>query len=168
MAETRDAADRHRTLFDHERWAHERVLASIESVPEPSRHDPDFHWAVDRMAHILVARLVWLARLTDQAPPDDLFPHMDSLAGLRELAGRVDRGWSGYLGRLDHAELARQVVYDSTEGASYSTAVDDILDHVYTHGFYHRGQVARAISAAGGERAVQDYIFFIRAHAAAD
>lgn len=161
----RSPIERQRHLFEHELWAHDRVIASIESVPDPSRHDPDFHWAVDRMAHILIARLVWLARLKSEDAPTDLFPHLESSEGLRELAERVRDGWRGFLGELDDRALSRTVSYQSSEGQAFDTPVEDILDHIYTHGFYHRGQIARAVSAAGGERAVQDYIFFARAEA---
>ena len=40
--------------------------------------------------------------------------------------------------------------------------LDDILIHVFNHSTYHRGQVARLVTDAGGQRALTDYIAFFR------
>ena len=152
----------HARNLEHERAAHRAVVASFDTVPEASRQTPGYHRAVDRFAHVLVARDVWLARLTGATPPREMFPTGSDPAGLASDADRSFQAWSSYLRGLSEAGLDAPVRYGSTEGARYESTVDEVLTHVYTHGFYHRGQVAQLIAAAGGTPAVQDLIVHTR------
>jgi len=157
--------DRHRRHFEHEKTTNERVLMSIRSVPEGSRNKPEFHYACDRFAHLLLTRLEWLRRIRAggaQASMSALFPEGVEPGDLAVLREKVEREWERYLVDLSPTELDRHAEYKSTDGSHWLTPVADILDHVYTHGFYHRGQIASAVGACGGDRAVQDLIVFVR------
>jgi uncharacterized damage-inducible protein DinB len=54
------------------------------------------------------------------------------------------------------------VHYRNSAGNEFDNTVRDILTHVALHGQYHRGQIARAMRAAGREPVYTDYIGFIR------
>ncbi|MEM9064913.1 MAG: DinB family protein [Planctomycetota bacterium] len=160
-----DLIARHRKLFEHEKDATRRVLESLDSVPGAQRNKLEYHYACDRTAHLLLTRLEWLDRVLgdrSEACANGIFPEDVSLDHLQGLREQVEQRWDAYLAKLDDTELSRDAQYTNTAGEKYTTPVADILDHVYTHGFYHRGQVASAVSACGGERAMQDYILYVR------
>jgi uncharacterized damage-inducible protein DinB len=63
---------------------------------------------------------------------------------------------------LTEENLDAVATYKNSRGVEYRTAYRDMLMHVLMHSAYHRGQVAMAIRAEGGEPANTDYIGFVR------
>ena len=51
---------------------------------------------------------------------------------------------------------------ETTGAVNFMEQADNTLLHVVMHGAYHRGQIAAAIRAAGGEPAYTDFIHCIR------
>ena len=56
----------------------------------------------------------------------------------------------------------QRVRYRNSAGNDFENSVGEILTHVALHGHYHRGQIARAMRAAGREPVYTDYIGFVR------
>ena len=156
-------SDRFRRWFDYECDAHARVFASLETVP-PDRHDSaEYQKAVSLIAHIVLARQRWLGRLGQMAlVPGSLFPTDMSAAEVAALWTKVAAEWSTFLGSLDDAALAQVVEYQSLEAGGFQNRLEEILTHVFGHSFYHRGQIATLVKAAGGEPAVTDFIYWSR------
>jgi uncharacterized damage-inducible protein DinB len=75
---------------------------------------------------------------------------------------RIHRVWTEYLARLDDAELARVLEYQSLEGPWFHNTVEDILTQLFGHSWYHRGQIASLIRAIGEAPAVTDFVFWAR------
>ena len=76
------SAEKYRHLFDYERDSNAKVLASLQSVAVSLQANPSFQKAIDLMAHLVAARLMWLSRLGFAAKPDALFPSQTALADL--------------------------------------------------------------------------------------
>lgn len=150
-------------FFRYETEANRRALAAIGSVPDVARTSAEFSRACAVMAHIQIARRVWLSRLggTELFTVADWFPLWDTARTGAEAA-RLDELWRAYLSRITEADLDRAIDYRSSEGTPYTSLADDIITQVFNHSSYHRGQVARLVTEAGGERAVTDYIFLAR------
>jgi uncharacterized damage-inducible protein DinB len=158
--------DHFRTLQRYETWANDLAIASLESVPQASRGGTQFVRAVQVLAHNQLARKVWLARIHGRTEKvEDWFP-LWSIPELRKACAEADASWSAFLGTLQEADLARAVRYSSSEGTGYESTLAEILTHVYNHSTYHRGQVARLVSEAGGKRAATDFIGMSRRPAA--
>jgi uncharacterized damage-inducible protein DinB len=155
--------ERFRGLLEAESEANRRVFESLESVPEGRRGSEQHRRAFACMAHNQLARRVWLMRLTDTAydPIRDWFP-VWPLERIRREAAAADHAWREHLALLDEPGLDRELTYTSSEGMRYSSTVDEILTHVFTHSTYHRGQVARLVTECGGQRASTDYIVLTR------
>lgn len=159
--------DDYRRQLAHEAEAHRRVVESIATVPVANLHTPAYHRALDRFEHVLLARDMWLCRLMRgekgcPMPPEKIFTEGAEAETIAAHAERVSESWAAYMGGLDEPGLDRVIEYQSTEGSAWSSTVAVILTHAYTHGFYHRGQVATLIAQSGGTPAVQDYILFGR------
>ena len=158
--------ERYRRWFEYEQDAHDRVLDSFQTVPAERRHAPEFRKAVALLAHIVAARRLWLGRLgVIPAAPGPLFPEdadPDRVAAeWREVRGL----WADYLAALDDAELGRELEYQSLDAGRFRNRVEDILAQLFGHSWYHRGQIAMLVRAAGGQPAVTDLIYWCRAPA---
>ena len=155
--------EQYRRWFEYEKDSHRKVLASLESVPEAGRRSEPFQKAMNLMGHMIAARQAWLHRLGGPAErPAIISPTDATYDGLLAQLEVMERGWTDYFGRLDEAELGRTFDYLTNEGTRFRNVVFDVLTHIYGHSFYHRGQIASLVRAAGGEPAKTDFIFWTR------
>ena len=160
---SREFVGRFERWFEYERDAHEKVLRSLESVPVDRRTCPEFEKAVAVLAHVAAARRLWLARLgVLPGPQGTLSPQRLTLAEAAELLEGVHGPWAEYLARLTDEELGREVEYQSLDAGRFRSRVEDILAQLFGHSWYHRGQIAALVRAAGGEPAVTDFVYWCR------
>lgn len=154
---------RFRRWFEYEQDAHDKVLASLETVPPERRTGPDYRKAVAIFAHIVGARQVWLHRLgvipkgTGGLFPDD--PQLDAvIAAWRTL----ELQWVEYLARIDDTDLDPIIEYQSFDGGRFRNRIEDILTQLFGHSWYHRGQIAVLVRTAGGQPAATDLVYWCR------
>ena len=147
-------------LYEHVDWANERVHAGLA---ECGAGAPE---ALELLAHVVGAELVWLARLRGEVPATAVWPEVDA-AECVELIGRSRAGFARLFAELDDEGLQRSVAYENSAGRAFETTVEDILLHVVLHGAYHRGQVAARLAAVGAEATPSDYIAWVRGAPAA-
>lgn len=154
--------DHFKTILVYETWANRAALASIETVPPQARSGILFSRALQVMAHNQLARRAWLARLQGRTETiADWFPGW-TVAEIAAAASQLDTQWSAYINGLSEADLAKITSYRSSEGTEYTSTVHEVFTHVANHSTYHRGQVARLVSEAGGRRASTDFIAMTR------
>ncbi len=154
--------DHFQGLFKYETWASSLTIDSIDTVPQSARVSPQFQRAIQVMAHIQIARSVWLARLKGEAwQVDDWFPAWP-VSDSRRTALELDKAWGEFLVARTEADFGNACRYKSSEGVAYESSVADIVSHVLNHSTYHRGQIARLVSEAGGRRAGTDLIAMTR------
>lgn len=160
------AAEHYRRWFEYERDSHGKTLAALAAVPEALRASADYRKAVMLLAHIVEARRLWLHRLGAAAvgPTSvaDFFPEGIELAEVAARSAAMEAAWVQYLAQLTDVELARVFEYRSLDGARFRNTVEDVLTQLFGHSWYHRGQIALLLRAAGAEPAVTDFIFWAR------
>lgn len=158
-----------RELFAYDRWANARALdALVGSDPWRSggAQEGPLARAGQLLAHVAIAKEVWLARVEGREPAaDTLWPPCPADAGASRLA-RSAAAWEGWLDRLGAEALEREVGYRNTAGAAFTTRLDRILQHVVNHGTHHRGQVTELLRARDVPRPPLDYVAFTRERAA--
>ena len=160
---SRESAGRFQRWFEYERDAHAKVLRSLESVPAARRSCPEFEKAVAILAHIAAARRLWLVRLGIlPGPQGTLSPEKLRLADVSDLLQGVHGLWAEYLARVTDEEIGREFEYQSLDAGRFRNRVEDILAQLFGHSWYHRGQIAMLVRAAGGELAVTDLIYWCR------
>jgi uncharacterized damage-inducible protein DinB len=142
-----------RRLFRWGHWANEETLTSLRRTAPPA--------AVRWLAHIAAAELLWLARLREEPPRLPVWPEFDLDDTARCLL-ESRRLWTAHLERLTPDDLPDAVGYRNSKGEFWTSTLGDILTHVSHHGAYHRGQIAFAVRAAGGEPAYTDFIHAAR------
>ena len=154
--------ERQRRWYEQEKWANRRAIDSVRALPEPASSDDRYRRALDKIAHVLIARQVWFERLAGIEPRGDGSAEGLSIERIESLNTDVEHEWDDYFGTLDDAKLRNAIDYATSGGAGFSSTIGDILLHVYTHGFYHRGQVAALVNALGGEPAQTGFIMWTR------
>ena len=144
-------------IFDHMAWADRRVLDLLNRSPA-ARREPAFRL----FSHLLAAERVWLLRLRgESSAAQPIWPEL-ALVEVNALAAANAHGYARLLAGLTGDDPAADVAYTNSQGVHFLTSVADILTHVAMHGSYHRGQIAAAVRAAGGEPVNTDFITFAR------
>lgn len=153
--------DRFRNWYAYERDCNAKTLTMLESVPAENRTNPNFQRAIDKMAHLIAARQIWLYRI-GRAPqrPATFFPPGTALADLPPLLAATEQAWTTYLANLDDATLLSEFTFTSSAGDRFKWNILDLLTQVFGHAWYHRGQIATLIADLGGKVIDTDYIFW--------
>lgn len=150
-----ELTDHLRRLFAYDDWANRETLASLTAAGAPPGSSRR------RMAHILGAEWLWLARLEGRKSPMAVWPELT----LEQCDGEIPKlraAWAPHLDRLSGAALGRRVAYVNSKGEPWESAAGDILEHAVMHSVYHRGQIAADLRAAGFEPAYTDFIHAVR------
>jgi uncharacterized damage-inducible protein DinB len=145
---------RFRRMVEHAAWASAAALDALRAGPAPEK-------ARAWLAHIVGAERLWLARLQHEPATMPVWPDLDLAACGEELAA-LGAEWQRLLEALDEEGLDEGVGYRNSKGEFWTSRVSDILTHVSHHGAYHRGQIASAVRAGGGEPAYTDFIHAAR------
>jgi uncharacterized damage-inducible protein DinB len=160
--------DRFRRWFEYEKDSHAKVLASLQAVPVHLRNSDEYRKAMSLLAHILLARWLWLVRLgvapPEKAPhrPEDFFPLEVSISDLPGQVAEMEKAWEAYLSSLDESEVSRVFEYRALDGAGFRNTIEDILTQLFGHSLYHRGQIAQLLRGLGAEPAVTDFVYWAR------
>jgi uncharacterized damage-inducible protein DinB len=142
-------------LYRYCAWANQRSLAALKAnLAAQAEGLPLF-------AHVLAAEHLWLSRIEGRQAELAVWPTLSVEECERWAAGNI-AGYAALLASLKPEDLARPVGYRNTAGEEHVTALGDILTQVYTHGCYHRGQIARAIGRTGEQAVNTDFIIFVR------
>ena len=143
-----------RRLYNHGRWADERILGLFEKSAPPE--------ALKLQTHIISAQAIWLVRLTGGDPASlQPFPESD-LAGLTRRSQENHQAWIRFLNGLTDDLIASSISYKNLKGDPFTTPVWEVLSHLMLHGHYHRGQVMRIMRQAGAQVAATDFIIYSR------
>ena len=154
---------RFRRWFEYEQDVHAKVLESLETVPADRRAGPEYRKAVSLFAHVVAARRMWLGRLGVLPPiAGPLFPDNPDLKAVVAGWDAARSAWTTYLAGLTDADLVREFEYQSLDAGRFRNRVEDILAQLFGHSWYHRGQIAVLVKAAGGTPAITDLIYWCR------
>jgi uncharacterized damage-inducible protein DinB len=142
-------------LFAYDLWANQEILTSLAAIDNPPRRSLEF------LAHILSAQRLWWQRIGEQAQTLAVWPDL-SLRECARQAAELSAIWKAYLGTMDEAGLSNSVTYKNSRGESWTSKIEDILQHVILHSAYHRGQIAIDMRASGLVPAYTDFIHAVR------
>jgi uncharacterized damage-inducible protein DinB len=160
---TTNLIDRFRRWFEYENDAHTKVLSSFESVPSDRRSSPEFRRAVSLLAHIVEARRVWLGRMgVIPHSTGTLFPDESDVNHVTSEWRRMRQEWLCVLSSTKEKDLARVFEYQSYDSGRFHNSVEEILTQLFGHSWYHRGQIAMLVRAAGGQPAATDFVYWCR------
>jgi uncharacterized damage-inducible protein DinB len=150
--------DFHRRMLAFDHWA---STASLDAVaPVADRVPASLAW----LNHIVGAKRVWLARVTETEMPFGVNPRF-SAAELRHQFEEAHRQWLQFLDSQSPGDVARIIHYRNLKGEPFSSPLGEILAHVPLHGQHHRGQINTDLRAAGIAPPTIDFIHAARSGA---
>ncbi len=147
------------TLLTYELNSMTTLINRARQLPPTTA--PDHARLLTLLAHITAARRVWLARI-ESRPPPPVWPESPTLDQIQADLDTAHAEWSAYAARLDNSERARVLTYENSQGDRFQNSVDEILQHLYGHSMYHRGQCATLLAKLGAPPPPTDFIFFAR------
>jgi uncharacterized damage-inducible protein DinB len=142
-------------LFQYEKWATGRVLDAMKQLPV--QDEKCLEW----MAHILLAQLIWYARLTNTNPPTTAW-EKKTVEECEKMFDGNTKLWAVYWSNIDEKDLHKKISYNNLKGDAFEDITKDILNHVINHSTYHRGQIIAKLKGQLPTLPSTDYIFFFR------
>jgi uncharacterized damage-inducible protein DinB len=151
------ARDQIAQMARYHRWATERLLASIEPIPEDSYRRTcglyfrSIHGTLNHL--LLTDSEIWYPRFAQgrsTSLPLDAELESDRAILASRLIAAAGR-WSEYVGGLTEESLDGDLRYTMTTGQARTLPMPTALLHVFNHATHHRGQITAAVSMLGFE-----------------
>ena len=125
-------------LVEQSVWANLRWVEFVYSQPQPEVRPREL------LAHILLGERVWFERIEGQQPKTTTFSLMSTDELVRGFTENAET-----FRRLIGSRLKDVVNFRRASGEEYHARVLDIVHHLFTHGYHHRGQLAAHFAARG-------------------
>ncbi|MEO1469604.1 MAG: DinB family protein, partial [Pseudomonadota bacterium] len=141
-----------RMLAGYNAWANRRLYAAVLALP-PGAAARDlgafFRSPLATLNHVMVADLVWLARLRAIAPPPFDLDHVlhDDMAELDLARRALDDDICRAVEETDPAATIRYRRGD----AEMAAPAAELLAHLFNHQTHHRGQVHAMLTRLAAE-----------------
>ena len=135
---------------EHSLWANRQWVDFVYALPDPESRPREL------LAHLMVGERVWFERIAGQQISTTMFPLMEKDALLRGFAENAET-FRGLIG----SDLNVVVQFRRGTGEEYQARVEDIIHHLLTHGYHHRGQLAALYARSGVQYPNTDHINFL-------
>jgi uncharacterized damage-inducible protein DinB len=137
-------------LVDQSVWANLQWVEFVYSQPNAELRPREL------LGHLMFGERVWFERIADQQRTNTNFP----LLSKDELARGFTENAETFR-QLINSRLADVIHFRRDSGAEYEARVEDIIHHLFTHGYHHRGQLAAHYARSGITYPNTDHINFL-------
>jgi uncharacterized damage-inducible protein DinB len=137
-------------LLDQSLWANRQWVEFVYSQPDPEVRPREL------LAHLMLGERIWFERIAGQQTTSSLWPLMSK-----------DELIQGFIGntvtflQLISSRLEDVIHFRRDSGQEYHARVEDIIHHLLTHGYHHRGQLAAHYARCGIKYPNTDHINFL-------
>lgn len=142
----------------HRAWANEQVIEAMKI----NEHTIPMEKPLSLLNHILAAEKVWLARINEIDASAILIWPKYTFEQCQRIAEQNKTNYETLFSRLVEADFEKEISYSNSTGLTFTTTKSDMLNQVFLHGSYHRGQIATLLRQAGAEPKNTDYITYVR------
>jgi uncharacterized damage-inducible protein DinB len=123
----------------------------VYARPEPEARP------LELLGHLMISEQVWFDRIEGRKESEVMFPILEKAALLRGFDENAETYRGLIAGRLEEVVHFRRM-----SGEEYHARVFDIVHHLLTHGYHHRGQLAAIYGRMGGVKSPNtDHINFL-------
>ena len=137
-------------LVEHSVWANLRWVEAVYSQPNPEERPREL------LGHLMVGERAWFERIEGGQKTTTMFPLLSNDELVRGFTANADT-----FRRLIGAHLEDVVHFRRASGEEYHARVADIIHHLLTHGYHHRGQLAGHYAQSGATYPNTDHINFL-------
>ena len=148
-AENRSMKELNR-LIDHSFWANRKWVEFVYSQKDNDSHPCKL------LGHLMVGERIWFERIDGKQKTTEMFP----LLTREELVAGFEENLQIYKKLVD-GHLDTVIDFKRGSGEEYHARVIDILHHLLTHGYHHRGQLATHYARKGVSYPNTDHINFL-------
>lgn len=148
----------HSLSIAYHKWATLKVVGHIQTLPKEIHKQEIisvFPSLFDTLLHMIEVDELWLSRIKNREISiienntiEQLFENYVAL--LKEYE------------QLGHDVFDQLVTYKSSEGIAHENTCYEIIQHVVSHGTYHRGNISAMLRQLGNKTVSTDYIYFLR------
>ena len=140
-------------LVDHSVWANRVWTEFVFSEPTPEPRP------LELLGHMMVGERVWFERVAGAPKTGVDFP----VLGKDELLRGFEENRGTYLGLLA-TRPTDDIQFRRASGEEYHATVLEIIHHLLTHGYHHRGQLAAHYARKGVKYPNTDHINYLIEH----
>jgi uncharacterized damage-inducible protein DinB len=137
-------------LVEQSVWANLRWGEFVCSQPEPEVRPREL------LAHIVLAERVWFERIEGQQKIVTTFRVMSKEELIRGITENAET-----FRRLIASSLETVMHFRRASGEGYHARIPDIVQHLLTHGYHHRGQLAAHYARSGVAYPSTDHIDYL-------
>jgi uncharacterized damage-inducible protein DinB len=137
-------------LVDQCLWANLTWVEFVYGQPNPEQRPREL------LSHIFLSERIWFERIAGDVQTTDIFV----ARGKGELVRGLEENAATFR-RLIAARLEDVIHFRRLNGDAYHAPVIDILQHLFTHGYHHRGQLAALYARSGVKYPSTDHIDYL-------
>ncbi len=152
-------------LFEYNRWAESRLLASLESMKRDDfeRDLHSSHGSVrGTLLHMINAENIWCSRLAGATFKPLIESDLENLAAFKSKWYQLDTSLEELVTNTTDEQLQAPFEYRDLKGNKYSQPRIWALQQLFNHFTYHRGQIVAMQRQLGYAPANTDLIAFYR------
>jgi uncharacterized damage-inducible protein DinB len=155
------------TLMHYKAWANQMMFSRLAELPEEAllaERQTLFGNMLHTLNHVYAMDTVWQAHLQGRAHGlESRNPSSrPSFVELRDAQARMDEWFIAYADSLNATVSDEIVTFTFIGGGEGAMTRADILQHVVTHGVYHRGHVAGMMYQVPAKPPTTDFPVFLR------
>ncbi|MGE5693572.1 MAG: DinB family protein [Candidatus Zixiibacteriota bacterium] len=137
-------------LVEHSIWANRQWVEFVFSQSDPGTRPREL------LSHIIVGERIWFERIAEKPMTRTEIP----LLGQAELLRGFKENRQTFLSLIP-TRLEEVIHFRRGSGEEYQARVADIIHHLITHGYHHRGQLAAHYARKNVKYPNTDHINFL-------
>jgi uncharacterized damage-inducible protein DinB len=137
-------------LVEHSVWANLKWVEAVYSQSEPEERPREL------LGHLMVGERAWFERIEGAQKTITMFPLLSNDELVRGFTANAET-----FRQLIGSHLENVVHFRRASGEEYHARVADIIHHLLTHGYHHRGQLAAHFARSGVAYPNTDHINFL-------
>lgn len=148
-------------------WANQRLIDAVTAVPpelQTQAITSSFDSLHKTLLHMLDAESIWWQRMKMQERiiiPSENAP--DSTEEVGTALINQSKQWLDWTGNASELALEHVFHYHNLKGELFKMPVFQMLQHIFNHGTYHRGQLITLLRQVGVTKLPQtDFSFWLR------
>lgn len=136
----------------YNQWGHKKLLDIIQTLTPEQQHaiiPSSFDSLYKTVFHVWGAETLWLGRLNLAPITITGDPFNGSMEKLSEALEAVDQRWVEWFASKSDQQLSEKIHYINKAGDPFYQSCDVLLQHIFNHSTYHRGQLVTMMRALG-------------------
>lgn len=154
------------TSFRYKAWANAELFAALSTF-DTQRHPAVFLRMLHTLDHVNVVDRIFQSHLMGGGGPRFTGTNSEVTPGLQDLWDFVrttDDWYVQFASGASAERLHQRVHFSFTDGAAGTMSCAEMLQHVITHGGYHRGSVGEMLENLGLDSPPDSLTKFLQRH----